>query len=40
VFEYDVTADGKRFLVNTVVAGSASTLLLNVVLNWDAGRRK
>ena len=40
VFEYDVTADGKRFLVNTVAAGSASTLLLNVVLNWDAGRRK
>jgi Tol biopolymer transport system component len=40
IFEYDVTADGKRFLLDTVGGGSASTLLLNVVLNWDAGRRR
>jgi serine/threonine protein kinase len=40
VFEYDVTADGKRFLLNTVAGGSASTLRLNVVLNWDAGLKK
>jgi hypothetical protein len=40
MFEYDVTADGKRFLLNTVAGGSASTLLLNVVLNWNAGLRK
>jgi eukaryotic-like serine/threonine-protein kinase len=39
-FEYDVTADGKRFVLNTVAGGSASTLLLNVVLNWDAGLKK
>src|SRR5215470_16170423 len=39
-FEYDVTADGKRFLLSTVAGGSASTLLLNVVLNWDAGLKK
>jgi hypothetical protein len=39
-FEYDVTADGRRFLLNTVAGGSTSTLLLNVVLNWDAGLKK
>jgi hypothetical protein len=38
-FEYDVTADGKRFLLNTI-AGGASAPLLNVVLNWDAGLKK
>jgi len=37
-FEYDVTADGKRFLLDTIAGGSAP--LLNVVLNWDAGLRK
>jgi len=39
VFEYDVTADGKRFLLNTVVGGTPAPLL-NVVLNWDAGLKK
>jgi Tol biopolymer transport system component/predicted Ser/Thr protein kinase len=39
MFEYDVTADGKRFLLNTV-AGGTSAPLLNVVLNWDAGLKK
>ena len=38
-FEYDVTRDGKRFLVDTQGAGSASPALLNVVVNWDAGRK-
>jgi len=38
-FEYDVTADGKRFLLNTI-AGGTSAPLLNVVLNWDAGLKK
>jgi eukaryotic-like serine/threonine-protein kinase len=38
-FEYDVTADGKRFLLDTV-AGGTSAPVLNVVLNWDAGLRK
>jgi serine/threonine protein kinase len=41
VFEYDVTADGKRFLINTtsrqgVVSGQA----LTVVVNWLAGAKK
>ena len=34
------TADGNRFLLNTVAGGSASTLRLNVVLNWDTGLKK
>jgi hypothetical protein len=40
-FEYDVTADGKRFLINT--AGGASALSapgLTVVTNWLTGSRK
>jgi hypothetical protein len=40
LFEYDVTADGKRFLVNTVAGRSPSAPLLNVVVNWDAGLKK
>jgi serine/threonine protein kinase len=39
LFEYDVTADGKRFLVNTV-ANPASAPQLTVVSNWDAGLKK
>jgi eukaryotic-like serine/threonine-protein kinase len=37
--EYDVTADGKRFLVATTAAG-ASAPPLNVVVNWNAGLKK
>jgi Tol biopolymer transport system component len=33
--QYDVTADGQRFLINTPVEGSASAPL-TVVLNWPA----
>jgi hypothetical protein len=33
--EYDVTADGQRFLVNMVVA-EARTLPITVVVNWTA----
>lgn len=33
-FHYSATADGQRFLVNTVV--SAGTPTLTVVLNWTA----
>jgi serine/threonine protein kinase len=40
LFEYDVTADGKRFLLDTVAGDSASTPVLNVVVNWMAGRIK
>jgi hypothetical protein len=40
LYEYDVTADGKRFLLNTTAVGSASATVLNVVVNWDAGLKK
>ena len=43
-FQYDVTADGKRFLVNRELAGTngapASAPVLNVVVNWQAGLKK
>ncbi len=40
-FEYDVTADGKRFLINTVgSAGAASASPLTVVTNWLAAVKK
>ncbi len=38
LFQYDVTADGKRFLINSVSAsGAASSAPLTVVTNWLAG---
>ena len=37
-FQYDVTADGKRFLVDTNTAASAPPL--TVVVNWTAGLKK
>jgi Tol biopolymer transport system component len=40
LFEYDVTRDGKRFLLNTTGIGSTSAPFLNVVVNWDAGLKK
>jgi Tol biopolymer transport system component len=43
LFQYDVTADGKRFLLataDTIGGGSTSTPMLNVVVNWDAGLKK
>jgi len=39
VHQYDVTADGKRFLVTTTAAG-ASAPPLTVVVNWTAGLKK
>jgi hypothetical protein len=36
VFEYDVTADGKRFLLDAQAGGAASAPPLFVVVNWDA----
>ena len=36
---YDVSADGQRFLVNTLIVQSTSTPL-TVVVNWTAGLRK
>ena len=39
-YDYDVTADGKRFLINTVVGGAASAPPLTVVTNWTAAFKK
>jgi hypothetical protein len=39
-FEYDVTKDGKRFLLATTGGGSASMSPLTAVVNWDAGLQK
>jgi Tol biopolymer transport system component len=39
-FEYDVTGDGKRFLLVTNAAGSTSAPLLKVIANWDVGLKK
>jgi hypothetical protein len=39
-FEYDVTKDGKRFLLATTGGGSASMSPLTAVVNWDAGLKK
>ncbi len=36
--QYDVTADGKRFLLDLAGAGEAQPL--NVIVNWDAGLKK
>jgi len=38
--EYDVTADGKRFLVDTTVGSGAASPPLTVVTNWQAGLKK
>jgi Tol biopolymer transport system component len=40
VFEYDVTADGKRFLLDTTGGSAASTQMLNVIVNWTSGLKK
>ncbi len=38
IFRYAVTADGKRFLINSVQADSgAASQPITVVLNWTAG---
>jgi len=39
-FEYDVTADGKRFLINSTGTDTASAPPLTVVTNWQAGVKK
>jgi hypothetical protein len=38
--EYDVTADGKHFLVDTTGGLGASSAPLTVVTNWAAGLKK
>jgi eukaryotic-like serine/threonine-protein kinase len=39
-FQYDVTADGQRFLLASATGDSVAAPLLNVVSKWDAGLRK
>ena len=39
-FQYDVAADGQRFVLNTIVGGDTEAPPLNVVVNWDAGLNK
>ena len=38
--QYDVTADGKRFLISTTNASGATSPPLTVVTNWQAGLKK
>jgi hypothetical protein len=40
VLEYDVTADGKRFLLVTKGVSAAPALVLTTMPNWDAGLKK
>jgi eukaryotic-like serine/threonine-protein kinase len=40
LFEYDVTLDGKRFLINTTGNSVAVSPPLTVVTNWNAGLKK
>jgi serine/threonine protein kinase/Tol biopolymer transport system component len=40
LIEYDVTADGKRFLINTAGGSGAASPPLTVVTNWNAGLKK
>jgi hypothetical protein len=37
---YDVTADGSRFLITTPVEGTRTEASINVVLNWLEDVRK
>jgi eukaryotic-like serine/threonine-protein kinase len=39
MYNYDVTADGQRFLLNTAVGGAALPPL-NLILNWEAQLKK
>jgi hypothetical protein len=39
-FEYDVTPDGKRFLLDSTVEGSTAALPLTVVVNWASGLKR
>ena len=39
-FQYDVMADGRRFLLNSIVGEGAGAPPLNVVVNWDATLNK
>ena len=38
--EYDVSADGQRFLINTAPERTTTSAPITVVLNWTAGLKK
>ena len=40
LFEYDVKADGKRFLINTENGSEAASPPLTVVTNWQVALKK
>jgi eukaryotic-like serine/threonine-protein kinase len=40
LFPYAATADGQRFLINTVAAGEQKAQSLTVVVNWVSGLKK
>jgi hypothetical protein len=40
VFEYDVSADGKRSLINTRGGAGTAARPVTVVTNWNAGLKK
>ena len=41
ITRYDVTPDGQRFLINTMIPATESgTPPITVVLNWQAGLKK
>ena len=40
LIEYDVTTDGKRFLINTTGGSGAASPPLTVVTNWTSGLKK
>ncbi|HEV2200611.1 MAG TPA: protein kinase, partial [Bryobacteraceae bacterium] len=40
LMQYDVTADGKRFLIDTTGSSGAASPPLTVVTNWNAGLKK
>ena len=39
VYPYDLSADGQRFLVNTLIQETASSAI-TLVVNWTAGLKK
>ena len=38
-FQYDVTVDGKRFLINTTGTGTVTAPPITVVTNWNTGKK-
>jgi hypothetical protein len=40
LYQYDVTPDGSRFLINTAGGDANSAPVLNVVVNWNVEEKK